>query len=236
MSEEIKVYIQGNPDARYQCLLMHGFGADANDLMGLSSEINTKTDIQFLFPQAPYTIQIADSVYGTAWFPRTEDEVMQAFTGDYFTDLAEKNPQGLADSVDEMLEYCEKQKLDWTKLIIGGFSQGGMVAAELALRAPKPPAALLLMSSSLVARERWSKLMDDAIARWGQGVCVPLFQSHGTMDPVLSVDGGEAMYEFLSSGPFEGELYSFYGGHEIPRDTLDEVVEFIDGLATRSAE
>ncbi len=230
MAEEITVFFQGSTTASHTCILMHGFGADASDLMGLSSEINTSKDLQFLFPQAPYDIQVAGSSYGTSWFPRTEDEIMQAFTGDYFMDLETKDPTDLSTSAIEMLGYIEKNALNWSDLIIGGFSQGAMIAVELALRAPVPPAALVLLSGNFIARDRWGALMEEAMKRWGGSVKVPFFQSHGTMDPVLGVEGAEKLYDFLSNGQFEGELYSFYGGHEIPRDTLDELVQFINGL------
>lgn len=231
MSEKLKVYTQGNESAKLSCMLLHGFGADAHDLRGLSSEIDTKTDMQFLFPQAPYEMRIAGQFYGTAWFPRSEDEVMEAFTGDFFADLQDKDPAALKQSADEVLEYIEDNGIDWSNLIIGGFSQGGMVGVEAALRAPKPPAAVVLMSAGLIAQKRWNQYIQQLPERWGKDCRIPLFQSHGTMDPVLSITGGEALYEVLSETLFEGELYTFYGGHEISRDTLNELVEFIDNLA-----
>ncbi|AFG37764.1 alpha/beta hydrolase [Spirochaeta africana] len=227
----IRVYARERAHADIHCILLHGFGADAHDLMGLSSEISTQVQVDYLFPQAPYEIVLDGFRHGTAWFPRDEQEVLRALTGDYFVGLSRMDPDGLRESAREVLEFIAESGLDWNRLVIGGFSQGAMVAAEVALQAPKPPAALLQLSGALVAHERWEKLAQGLSQRWGEDARVPLFQSHGVQDPILDIVGAEAAYEVLTSSVFDGQLHSFAGGHTIPLETLRELSKFLDDLS-----
>lgn len=234
MSQPLKVYARENKSSDIHCILLHGFGADAHDLMGLASEINTRSSVDYLFPQAPYSIEVQGQKYGTAWFPRTEDEIMRALTGDYFVGISRIDPPALCQSVDEILAFIESSGIEWNRLVIGGFSQGAMIAAELALRAPAPPAGVVLLSGALVAHSRWEGLADELTKRWGGTAAVPdvpLFQSHGIQDPILDVAGAEALHELLTASQFSGELRTFAGGHTIPLPILNELAEFIDSTA-----
>ncbi|MFW5802017.1 MAG: alpha/beta hydrolase [Spirochaeta sp.] len=227
MAQPLRVYARENIHTQMHCILLHGFGANAQDLMGLSVELDTKIEMDYLFPEAPYKISMGGMGYGNAWFPRNDDEVTQALTGDYFVGLSRLDPPGLETSGDEILSFISESGLDWSKLIIGGFSQGAMVAAEAVLRAPEPPAALVLLSGGLVAHHRWEGLAAELPDRWGKDISVPLFQSHGIQDPILDVVGAEALYEILTASVFDGGFHSFAGGHTIPLDTMAELTGFL---------
>lgn len=228
MPQKLRVYARDMENPDLHCIVLHGFGADAQDVIGVSQEIHTTAEVDYLFPQAPYQITVQGQRYGTAWFPRSQDEVMQALTGDYFVGLARLDPPALQESVKEVLAFIQDAKLDWNKLVVSGFSQGAMIAAELALRAPQPPAGLAVLSGSLVAHARWEKLAAELPGRWGDAAEVPLFQSHGIQDPILDVVSAEALHELLLSSVFHGKMRTFAGGHTIPEETLQEFSGFLD--------
>ena len=193
--------------------LLHGFGANGDDLVGLWRAIDVPREVRFAFPEAP----LALAGYGGgsyAWWmidmERWQAAVRGAVTPEQFYDDV---PEGLAEARAVAQGWLEalgaRLGVGLDRVVLGGFSQGAALAVDLALRAPVAPAGLVVLSGALVNRGEWSQLL-----RGARGA--PLFQSHGTRDPILPFFVGEALHALLNSGPYPGELLRFLGGHEIP--------------------
>lgn len=199
-------------------IVLHGFGASGDDLASLSPLFPVRE--QWLFPHAPGQIEWGGMLYGRAWFPREKRAMESAMSGAYFSGLREQDPPGLSDAAVEVLELAQAKGLDWQETLLGGFSQGAMVAVEVAIRAPKPPKALLLFSGSLIAEERWS-LAGEELGRTGRRPKA-FFQSHGKSDQVLPFEEGRALFDLLQRAGWKGSFVGFRGGHEIPPDVVRE--------------
>lgn len=213
--------------------LLHGFGASAQDLVPLSGEIATAR--RWLFPHAPIPINVAGMAYGRAWFPRERDDLEQALFGGYFLSLRTVEPRGLSEAAWEIREFLESHNAPWDRLVLGGFSQGAMVVAELLRHSVEINAAMpllaILFSGALVA-ERWWRETVERAERAAQGerslpsVC--LFHGHG--DSVLPIDEGAALRDALSALGFPVEWHSFDGGHEIPSAAIRRTTELLTRL------
>jgi phospholipase/carboxylesterase len=94
------------------------------------------------------------------------------------------------------------------RLVLGGFSQGAMLACDVGLRLEPAPAALVLFSGSLINAPEWRQL---APRRRG----LPVFQSHGREDPILPYGDAERARELLEEAGLEVEFLPFPGGHGI---------------------
>lgn len=229
--------------------LLHGFGASANDLMGLAPELGRAR--HWIFPHAPAPITVAGMSYGRAWFPRDEGELEQALYGGYFGNLRHLEPQGLRDAASEVRELLTLRDVDWSRLILGGFSQGAMVTAEIlrqSLADPSlpMPAVAILFSGALTAAGWWRGLSRDGSGAAAEGADgapaeVPggapsenpgapagpaapraplIFQSHGDVDPILAMEEGAALRDTLTAAGFAVEWLPFHGRHEIPRAAM----------------
>src|SRR5262249_30990993 len=100
------------------------------------------------------------------------------------------------------------------KVVLGGFSQGAMLAADVAARTDVPLAGLMLWSGTLVAEAEWTPLL-----RRRKGM--PVFQSHGTADPLLPYDGASRLRDVMVAAGLAVRCVPFPGGHEIPRVVVD---------------
>src|SRR5262249_40154781 len=109
------------------------------------------------------------------------------------------------------------------KWVLGGFSQGAMVATDVGLRIVPAPDALVLFSGAVVDAPRWQAL---APARRG----LPVFQSHGREDPILPFTESERLRELLRSGGLEVEYLTSRGGHTITREALERSAALLSGL------
>ena len=223
-------FVRIGPESAPTIVLCHGFGADMHDLESLASSAGSSTPLQWIFPQAP--VGLPGHPSARAWFPRTEDELTAFATGADFHDLSALDPPALRESAREVLGLLEALRIDLSRTIIGGFSQGAMVAFETMLaaadstRSGSMPAGLTLLSGSLVAAGRWAA---SSAALSGRAV----FQSHGTLDPLLPFDQALRLGELIDRAGAQRRFVPFQGGHAIPDLVVDELFRFVAATISR---
>ncbi|MBI3298414.1 MAG: esterase [Elusimicrobia bacterium] len=198
---------------------MHGYGADMRDLAGFALGLELKAPARWLFPNGPLEL----SWGGRAWFPIDEQRLNAYGRGEGAFDLSGLRPPGIDAARDAVLELVAAAELPWDRVILGGFSQGAMLAVELALASPEAPAGAFLLSGNLVDA---AGLAARAPARKG----LRFFQSHGTLDTVLGFSGGKRLHEALTAAGWQGTFLDFEGEHGIPREALDGLGTFLDSL------
>ena len=213
--DAIEIDFSGNSlAAKGVVILFHGFGADNSDLASLSEVVDSPEGVRWYFPNGPHTVEIGPHMTGRAWFPLRLSELEQR--GVDFTQIT---PEGMDKAIEQAFKAVEavrvKHKLEWNQIVIGGFSQGAMIALDVALKAPSSPAGVTLFSSSLVNEPRLRELA-------GKHKGLKFFQSHGTDDMMLPFALAERLDAILNESGMDGMLYSFRGGHEIPMPVLRE--------------
>ena len=115
--------------------------------------------------------------------------------------------------------------LDASKICLSGFSQGSMMTCDLAFNYEVPAKALVLLSSTLVAKERLNSSLSRAKAKKAKKI--PIFQSHGTGDPVLPLAMARKLKEILVEKEYKVDYHEFPGGHEIPPRILQSLIHFL---------
>lgn len=195
-------------------ILFHGFGADAADLAPLKDYIPLTQKANWLFPQGLLDVPIGPGWTGKAWWPLSLASLQ-------IDDFSNEKPPGLEKARQELMAMIDALKVPWSKIILGGFSQGAMMALEVYLHAPETPAGLVLLSGSLIDKEELKPLVAQ---RQGER----FFQSHGDNDPVLAIKGARRLETFLTQGGMKGSCLAFPGGHEIPPQTLQRLAGYLD--------
>lgn len=204
-------------DGPLTVVLMHGFGAPGDDLVALAQYIDAPA--RFVFPQAPLEL---GGLYGDsrAWWLLDLARLEQEQRSGAIRDRRGEVPEGLAPARDQVVAFLEaleeRYSIDNGRLVIGGFSQGAMLALDVALHREVPPAALVLMSGTLLAESEWQPLMTKLAE-------VPIFQSHGQHDQLLPFGIAEVLREKLQASGAHVEWCEFHGGHEIPPSVLERV-------------
>jgi phospholipase/carboxylesterase len=217
---------------RAAVVLCHGFGAPGDDLVALWEELlylePSLAGVRFHFPVAPLKL---DQWGGArAWWhidlaalqrAQASPEALRAFRA--------QEPEGMAAARSALRtlvrQLTDDTKLEVGRLVLGGFSQGAMIATDVALRLEEPPGGLAILSGTLLLEDVWRK---KAEARAG----LPVFQGHGRHDPVLPFEAAEALRDLLAAAGSPPEFFPFDGGHTITRDELVRLGRF---LAARTA-
>ena len=110
--------------------------------------------------------------------------------------------------------------------MLGGFSQGGMVAAEVAFRTEQPLEALILLSPTFVDEQRWIEGMPR---RKG----LPVFISHGRRDDVLPFAASERLAQAMRQAGLKVTWVPFDGVHETPALVVTELNKFLASVEPR---
>jgi phospholipase/carboxylesterase len=147
-------------------ILLHGLGADGNDLIGLAPYwARLLPTAEFLAPNAPFPCDMAP--YGYQWFS-SQDRSPEAVLG---------GVRAAAAILDAFIdEALEERGLAADDLALVGFSQGTMMSLFVGLRRPQPVAGILGFSGRLIAPE----LLASELRSRPRILLV-----HGTDDPLV---------------------------------------------------
>jgi len=210
--------VEGN-DPSVAVIMLHGYGANMNDLFPLW-ELWHEDKFNWYFPNGVLPLPMG-YYEGRSWFSIDMEKLEKAMREGTHRDMKGSVPPEL-DSTLAMLEHfvSEVSKKHKT-VILGGFSQGAMCTSHLAMKESLKLDGIVLLSGGLLAEEKFPKA-----AR-----ALPFYQSHGTQDPILSIDGARDLEKKLHSLNFSGKLHEFRGGHEIPASVIHEVKSFLKQFA-----
>lgn len=210
-------------------VLAHGFGAGGDDLVGLASMIDAPPGTTFLFPEAPH--RLTDLVLSPmfsdarAWWMIDMERLERAMETGELRDLSKEIPAGLAEARAAFVAMVDAIVADGTgpeHIVLGGFSQGSMLATDVVLRDPRPFAGLVVLSGTLLAESEWVPRMP---ARKGLAV----FQSHGTRDPILPYANAERLRDALEAAGLAMTFRAFDDGHAIPPSVLRDLGGWLRG-------
>lgn len=207
--QAIEVY--NNPDGKW-IILFHGYGADASDLANLAEQFHFQKPCNWLFPNGHISVPIAPGWSGRAWW--------NIKMSDLASDWSTLAPPEMNIAVDKVFKMISSMKIDWKDLIIGGFSQGAMLATEVFLKAPVTPAGLICLSGTLLNKNQWMEFISN---RKGSTI----FMSHGEVDQVLPHKGSIQLQKFFEEHGIKTQFVSFRGAHEIPMQVIQKMNSYI---------
>jgi phospholipase/carboxylesterase len=186
-------------------LTLHGRGANAFDLLGLAPHICSGKFL-VICPQGPLETPIAPDTMGYSWYPMS-----MGGPPDVAAILSSR--QELQNFLDECLQ---RYPVDQKKLVLLGFSQGGVMAYSLALANPERFAALVVLSSWL-PRELAAQLSINESVQ-----SLPTLVQHGTEDHMIEITRARDSVEKLRELRLPLTYREYEMGHEIrPRSLVD---------------
>ncbi|MGE5148238.1 MAG: alpha/beta hydrolase [Candidatus Eiseniibacteriota bacterium] len=198
----------GGP-AKALVVLLHGWGADGQDLIGLAPYFaQVLPDAAFVSPKGRFP---CDTGFGRQWFSLSDRSPESLLAG-------ARAAQGLIDGfLDDTLVALD---LPPDRLALVGFSQGTMMSLFVALRRPEPVAAVVGYSGMLIAGED----DEDLVSR------PPIMLVHGDADPVVSASAMPAAADYLGALGVPVETHLRRGlGHGIDPEGIALGARFLAG-------
>ncbi|AKF07265.1 alpha/beta hydrolase [Sandaracinus amylolyticus] len=201
-------------------VLLHGFGSRPEHLVGLAERPDLPPGTRLVFPYAPEPTRPTDAVQGFVWWrfpcalrelPRTPVPAMRA---------ARDRVRALLDDVERRMDVRSD------RIVLGGFSQGAMLALDVALHDPRPLAGLVLMSGTLVDEAEWG-------ARFASRRGLRAYVSHGREDDVLPFANTERLVSLMREGGLDVRFRPFTGGHVATPEVSTEIATFVREVTAR---
>jgi phospholipase/carboxylesterase len=208
-------------------VLMHGFGAPGDDLVGLADALGAPPGTSLVFPEAPH--RIADlvplPVFGDAraWWMIDMERMQLAIARGEMRDLTREKPEGLVEARGQVNAMLDALDVPPGRLVLGGFSQGAMLATDVALHSDRPLAGLVVLSGTLLSEDVWLPRMPSRAG-------LEVLQSHGTVDPILPYVLASRLRDELTAAGLGVRFSSFVGGHGIAPSVLEDLSDFLAAI------
>lgn len=203
--------VEPEGEARAAVIWMHGLGADGHDFVPIVPELGVAgLGIRFVFPHAPrIPVTINMGMVMRAWFDVIELDFERQ------PDLA-----GVERSSGQVRALVERERaagISAENIVLAGFSQGGAIALHLGLRYEDELAGLLCLSTFFATGEPDRESHSQANRR------IPVFQGHGTLDPMVPVARGRQVRDKLLEWGHPVEWHEYPMQHQVCIEEIDHV-------------
>jgi phospholipase/carboxylesterase len=193
--------------------------AEVFDLLGLAPHL-CGGKFLMLCPQGPLETPISPGAVGYAWYPMS-----MGGPPDIGAILSSRK------KLQKFLDEClARYPIDEKKLVVLGFSQGGVMSYSLALPQPERFAALAVLSSWLP-----KELVPELSINSEAAQSLPTLVQHGSQDPLIYLQRARDSVEQLRALRVPLTYREYDMGHEItPRSLSDLSAWLKDTLKFKS--
>lgn len=215
------VYIDPPRAPTLSVIWLHGLGADGHDFEPVVSMLDNavRAQTRFVFPHAPIrAVTINGGMAMRAWFDITEAQLH-----------VRPDAEGIDASVRILREYIESEierGISTHRIILAGFSQGGVIALRTGLLYPSRLGGIVALSTYVP--------MTDSIASQASASNrdIPVFMAHGEQDPLIPMKSASAGYDFLRSLDYQVEWKSYQMAHAVCPEEIGDISAWLsDRLA-----
>ncbi len=195
-------------------VLLHGYGSNAGDWLQFEHKIQVPPNGRLVFPQGP--LRGPSGARGW-WWLNIEGHVP---AGERFPDFSTASPGGIKIASG----LVRKLLVDVPgPIVLGGFSQGAMLSAEIAFQTDQDLAALVLLGGTTVNEAAW-------VERFPGRRTMPIFIAHGRWDGVLPFATMERFQARLTGAGLNVTWFPYDGGHDIPDEVIAAMNDFLAKL------
>jgi len=191
---------------------LHGLGADGHDfepvvpMLGMEQIAATR----FIFPHAPIRpVTLNGGMMMRAWYDIRGMNVGR--------DQDEEGIEQSAGLVRSLIEREIGRGIPASRIVLAGFSQGGAIAAHVALRYPHKLAGLMVLSAYLLFPDRLAAQLNPANSG------TPVFVAHGSMDPMVPFNMGKDLAARLRALQLPLEWHEYPMPHSVVQEELHDI-------------
>ena len=195
------------PDALGTVIWLHGLGADGHDFEPIVPMLNLASKVRFVFPHAPMRkVTINAGAEMRAWYD-IDPRAPLAGTEDI---------RRSAEQIEELVQAEEERGIPRSRIVLAGFSQGGVIALHLGLRSQERFAGVMALSTYLHDHERIGEEVSFA------SIDTPILMAHGQMDPMIPMARAITSRDALTALGYNVEWREYGMGHQIsPQEIAD---------------
>ena len=207
--------METGPAPRAAVIWLHGLGADGHDFEPIVPELGLPASkpVRFIFPNAPQRpVTINMGMRMRAWY-----DILQLGGGPE-DEAGIREAQGF---LEELISRETKKGIPAGKIVLAGFSQGGAIVLQTALRQPARLAGVMALSTYLplsktLAQERTSANGD-----------LPVFMAHGQYDNMIGMDRAMLSRDALLALGYAVEWRDYPMAHSVCPEEIADIAAFL---------
>ena len=203
-----------SPDA--SVIWMHGLGADGNDFVPIVGEMRLPAalSIRWVFPHAPVRpVTLNNGFRMRAWYDIAPGDLANR------PDIA--GVRTSQQQIEALIGREVARGVASRRIVLAGFSQGGVIALHTGLRHAKRLAGIVALSTYVMSPD---SLGTEASAANRD---LPIFMAHGTADPMIALEKGEAGKRALVAAGYSVEWHTYPMPHSVVWEEIEAVSAFL---------
>jgi len=202
------IEIETGPNPAAAVIWLHGLGADGHDFEPIVPELRLAKPVRFVFPHAPVRpVTINQGMRMRAWY-----DIFQ-FGGGPEDDAGIRGSQKLIEGL--------IQKEQGKKIVLAGFSQGGAIVLQTALRHPERLAGVMALSTYLPL----AKTLEQERAAANHDL--PIFMAHGKFDDIIPIHRAQQSRDLLQKLQYKVEWHEYPMPHSVCAEEIGDISDFL---------
>ena len=211
MLETIHIDPDGEPAGAV--IWLHGLGADGHDFEPIVPMLKLSATVRFVFPHAPKrAVAINGGMEMRAWYD-IDPRAPLAGTQDIRASAAQ---------VEELVQAEEARGMARSRIVLAGFSQGGVIALHLGLRSAERFAGIMALSTYVHDHEHIGEEVSFA------SIDVPILMAHGQMDPMIPIARAITSRESLTNLGYDVDWRVYGMGHQVCPEEIADISAWLD--------
>ena len=204
------IEIETGPKPAVAVIWLHGLGADGHDFEPVVPELRLPKPVRFVFPHAPVRpVTINQGMRMRAWY-----DIFQ-FGGGPEDEKGIRESQGLIEAL------IKQQPVPARAIVLAGFSQGGAIALQTALRYPERLAGVIALSSYLPLAGKLQAEKSPA------NQDLPVFMAHGQHDDLIPLSRAQKSRELLVDAGYKVEWHDYPMPHSVCGEEIADIASFL---------
>lgn len=218
MSEELLPFVEVNPNKPADAVViwLHGLGDSGNGFAPIVQQLGLPDTmaVRFVFPHAPIIpVTINGGMEMRAWYD------IKSLS---FEDRADMDGvQRSATQVEHLLQTEIEKGIPPERIILAGFSQGGVITYYLSLRLQQKLAGILTLSTYMCDKDQsrtdWSEVNKDT----------PIFASHGAYDEMVPIALGKSAHMNLEEAGFNATWKQYPMQHNVHMSQIEDIAKWL---------
>lgn len=221
MSQQLLDCVELDPrgPVRSSVIWLHGLGADGNDFVPVVPELGLpeESGVRFVFPHAPIRpVTLNAGMRMRAWYDIKSMNVGR--------DIDREHIEASVDHLERLIERELDRGVESARILLAGFSQGGVVALYTGLRYPQRLAGIAALSTYHPEPDLIGKKATEV----NRGL--PIFYGHGTRDPLIPLALAERSRQALEQAGYAVEWRTYPIEHSV---SLEEIQDLSSWMKAR---
>lgn len=205
------IIIEPQQTATSAVIWLHGLGADGHDFAGLVPQLNLPTGhrVRFIFPHAPVqAVTINGGMNMRSWY--------DIRSTDFMNDIDAAGIRVSCYQIYDLIQQQQKAGISLDKIVLAGFSQGGLIALHAGLSHDHSLAGIMALSTYCPMTEQFFLHRET-----------PILMAHGEFDPVIPIHVAERSAEALVQRGYTVDWQTYPMEHQVCAEEIAYIAAWL---------